>query len=378
MTSAATLAGKPVARQRGKRRTPESCPQPTALLAWYDRHRRKLPWRAPPGERADPYRVWLSEIMLQQTTVKAVAPYYARFLARWGNVRALAAAPLDDVLKTWAGLGYYARARNLHACSRAVLERHGGKFPASVAELRALPGIGDYTAAAITAIAFDLPASPVDGNIERVVARLYAITAPLPAAKPEIRRLAAGLTPQRRAGDFAQAMMDLGATLCTPKNPACALCPWNESCAAYARGDAETLPRRTPKREGALRRGAAFVARRADGMVLLRTRPAKGLLGAMTEVPTTQWRHDFDEGEAREGAPRFASMKTQKRMAWRKVTGVVRHVFTHFPLELSVYTVDVPARTPAPAEMRWVALASLSEEALPSVMRKVLALTLGE
>jgi len=370
----ATVAAKPLARQRGKRRTAQSCPQPTALLAWYDRHRRKLPWRALPGQkRADPYRVWLSEIMLQQTTVKAVAPYYARFLARWDDVRALAAAPLDDVLKTWAGLGYYARARNLHACARAVVERHGGKFPASEAELRALPGIGDYTAAAIAAIAFDLPASPVDGNIERVIARLYAIATPLPAAKPEIRRLAGGLTPQRRAGDFAQAMMDLGSTLCSPKNPACVLCPWNDACAAHARGEAETLPRRTPKREGALRRGAAFVARRADGMVLVRTRPAKGLLGAMTEVPTTQWLQDFAEGDALDGAPRFAAMKTRKPIAWRRVAGMVRHVFTHFPLELSVYTADVPARTPAPSGTRWVAFASLNDEALPSVMRKVVA-----
>jgi A/G-specific adenine glycosylase len=369
----ATVSGKPVARQRGKRRTPESCPQPTALLAWYDRHRRKLPWRAPPGERADPYRVWLSEIMLQQTTVKAVAPYYARFLARWDDVRVLAAAPLDDVLKTWAGLGYYARARNLHACSRAVVERHGGKFPVSEAELRALPGIGDYTAAAIVAIAYDLPATPVDGNVERVIARLYAVTTPLPAAKPEIRRLASGLTPRHRAGDFAQAMMDLGSTLCTPKNPACALCPWNDACAAYARGDAETLPRRTPKREGALRRGAAFVVRRADGMVLVRTRPAKGLLGAMTEVPTTEWAQDFAEGKALKGAPLFSSKKTPKQVAWRKKAGVVRHVFTHFPLELSVYTADVPARTLAPAGMRWVALASLHGEALPSLMCKVVA-----
>jgi A/G-specific adenine glycosylase len=343
------------------------------LLAWYDRHRRKLPWRAPPGQRADPYRVWLSEIMLQQTTVKAVAPYYARFLTRWGNVRALAAAPLDDVLKTWAGLGYYARARNLHACARAVVERHGGEFPSGIAELRALPGIGDYTAAAIAAIAYDFPATPVDGNVERVVARLYAIATPLPAAKPEIRRLASGLTPQRRAGDFAQAMMDLGSTLCTPKNPACALCPWNDSCAAYGRGEAETLPRRTPKREGALRRGAAFVARRADDMVLVRTRPAKGLLGAMTEVPTTEWLQDFAEADALEGAPRFAVAKSRKRIAWRRIAGLVRHVFTHFPLELSVYTADVPAHTPAPAGARWVALASLSGEALPSVMRKVVA-----
>jgi A/G-specific adenine glycosylase len=374
MTSAATVAAKPGARQRGERRTPQSCPQPTVLLAWYDRHRRKLPWRAPPGQRTDPYRVWLSEIMLQQTTVKAVAPYYARFLARWDDVGALAAAPLDDVLRSWAGLGYYARARNLHACARAVVERHGGKFPASEPELRALPGIGDYTAAAIAAIAYDLPASPVDGNIERVIARLYAITAPLPAAKPEIRRLAGGLTPQHRAGDFAQAMMDLGSTICTPKTPACALCPWNESCAAYAQSEAELYPYRTPKREGALRRGAAFVVRRADGFLLVRTRPAKGLLGAMTEVPTTQWHHDFDEGKARTSAPRFASTKKmQKRIAWRKVAGVVRHVFTHFPLELAVYAADVPARTPAPAGTRWVALASLAGEALPSVMRKVVA-----
>jgi A/G-specific adenine glycosylase len=373
MTSAATVAGKPVARQRGKRRTAQSCPQPTALLAWYDRHRRKLPWRAPPGERAEPYRVWLSEIMLQQTTVKAVVPYYARFLARWDDVGALAAAPLDDVLKAWAGLGYYARARNLHACARAVVEGHGGTFPAREAELRALPGIGDYTAAAIAAIAYDLPATAVDGNVERVVTRLYAVETPLPAAKPEIRRLAAGLTPQHRAGDFAQAMMDLGATICTPKNPACALCPWNESCAAYAHGEAALFPYRTAKREGALRRGAAFVARRADGMVLVRTRPAKGLLGAMTEVPTTDWQHDFDEGKARAGAPRFVSTKMQKRIAWRKIAGVVRHVFTHFPLELSVYAADIPARTPAPTGTRWVALAALAGEALPSVMRKVVA-----
>src|SRR3984957_13802771 len=332
-----TVAAKRAQRQRSERAAPALSPQPTALLAWYDRHRRRLPWRAPPGSRPDPYRVWLSEIMLQQTTVKTVAPYYVRFLERWSDVHALAAAPLDDVLKAWAGLGYYARARNLHACAQAVVERHAGEFPASEELLRALPGVGAYTAAAVASIAFDMPATPVDGNIERVIARLYAIETPLPAAKPEINRLARGLTPQKRAGDFAQAMMDLGATICSPKTPACALCPWNDACAAYARGDAETLPRRTPKREGALRRGAAFVARRADGMVLVRTRPAKGLLGAMTEVPTTQWHHDFDEDKARTGAPRFASSKMQKRVAWRKVAGVVRHVFTHFPLELSVY-----------------------------------------
>ena len=371
------VAAKSVGRQRVQRRTANSFPQPTALLAWYDRHHRALPWRVPPGARPDPYRVWLSEIMLQQTTVKAVAPYYARFLARWGDVQALASAPLEEILKAWAGLGYYARARNLHACARAVVERHGGEFPASETALHALPGIGPYTAAAIAAIAFDAPASPVDGNIERVIARLFAVAEPLPAAKPELRRRASELTPPRRAGDFAQAMMDLGATICTPKKPACALCPWNESCAAHKRGDAETFPRRVPKRQGALRRGAAFVARRADGFLLLRTRPAKGLLGAMTEVPTTEWVRDFDENKVLDGAPRFALAKPRRRIAWRRIAGVVRHVFTHFPLELTVYAAEFPARTPAPTGMRWVALADLAGEALPSIMRKVVAHALG-
>jgi A/G-specific adenine glycosylase len=366
-----TVAAKAVRQQRGKSRAAPSSPEPTALLDWYDRHRRVLPWRAPPGKRGDPYRVWLSEIMLQQTTVKAVGPYYARFLARWPDVRSLAAAPLEDVLKAWAGLGYYARARNLHACARAVVDRHDGTFPHSEAELRALPGIGVYTAAAIAAIAFDTRASPVDGNIERVIARLYAIDTPLPAAKPEIFRLASALTPERRAGDFAQAMMDLGATICSPKRPACALCPWNESCAAHARGDAETLPRRLPKREGTLRRGAAFVARRADDFLLVRTRPAKGLLGGMTEVPTTEWTQNFDGDSALDDAPRFSN--DGKSVAWRRVAGVVQHTFTHFPLELTVYSAEVPANSRAPTGTRWTALADIGGEALPSLMRKVVA-----
>jgi len=366
-----TLAAKAVGKQRAKSRAAVSSPQPTDLLAWYDRHRRVLPWRAPPGRRADPYRVWLSEIMLQQTTVKAVAPYYAKFLERWPDLPALAAAPLDDVLKAWAGLGYYARARNLHACARAVGERHGGKIPATEALLRELPGIGPYTAAAIAAIAFDECTSPVDGNIERVIARLYALETPLPAVKPEISRLARALTPPQCAGDFAQAMMDLGATICTPKSPACILCPWNDSCAAYARGDAETFPRRLPKREGDLRRGAAFVVQRADGFVLVRTRPEKGLLGGMTEVPTTEWSKDFDGSTATKGAPRFASMR--KPLAWQKTLGVVRHVFTHFPLELIVYVSEVPARTAVPKGTRWVKISELGGEALPSLMRKVIA-----
>jgi A/G-specific adenine glycosylase len=375
-----TVAAKAPGRQRAKAAAADSIPQPAALLAWFDRHGRTLPWRAKGGERPDPYRVWLSEIMLQQTTVRSVAPYYARFLTRWCDVRALAAAPLDDILKAWAGLGYYARARNLHACARAVVERHGGEFPAGEAALRALPGIGEYTAAAIAAIAFDAPASPVDGNIERVVARFFAVADPLPGAKAELRRLARELFPQLRAGDFAQALMDLGATICTPKKPACAVCPWSENCRARARGDADTFPRRAPKREGALRRGAAFVARRADGYVLVRTRPPRGLLGGMTEVPTTEWSKDFDEKHALGATPWFRSAHSggEREIFWRPLAGKVRHVFTHFPLELTVYVAEVPANARAPQRTRWIATAEIGGEALPSLMRKVLAHALGE
>jgi A/G-specific adenine glycosylase len=311
--------------------------------------------------------VWLSEIMLQQTTVKTVGPYFARFLSRWPDVGALAAAPLDDVLRLWAGLGYYARARNLHACARAVQERGG--FPRTQDELTALPGIGRYTAAAIASIAFDAKAVPVDGNVERVVTRLFAIEEALPAAKPEIHRLAQTLAPATRAGDFAQALMDLGATICTPVKPACALCPWMDDCTARRRGDPQTFPRKARKREGKLRRGAAFVAVRADGCVLLRSRPPKGLLGGMTEVPTTEWSHDFDGGDATKHSPRF-SQTTSK---WRRLPGLVRHVFTHFPLELVVYAADVPSGTRAPDGANWVAIEALPNVALPTVMRKVLA-----
>ena len=335
------------------------------MLAWYDRHARVLPWRARKGARTAPYRVWLSEIMLQQTTVKAVAPYYARFLDKWPTVGALAAAALDDVLRAWAGLGYYARARNLHACAQAVVERHAGVFPDTLEDLRALPGIGDYTAAAIAAIAFDRPAVPVDGNVERVVTRLFAIEEELPAAKPRIKDLAASLLPPHRAGDFAQALMDLGATICTPKRPACVLCPWSDACLARTRGEQERYPRKAPKREGRLRRGAAFVVLRADGSVLLRTRPDKGLLAKMTEVPGSAWTSDFDAADAEDAAPLPAK--------WRRLPGVVRHVFTHFPLELIVFTAQVPRATKPPKGARWVRLAEAADEALPNVMRKVLA-----
>ncbi|HET7850572.1 MAG TPA: A/G-specific adenine glycosylase [Pseudolabrys sp.] len=343
----------------------KAAPEPGELLTWYDRHRRVLPWRARRGETPDPYRVWLSEIMLQQTTVKTVAPYYARFITKWPTVGALAKAKPDDVLRVWAGLGYYARARNLHACAKEIAKRGG--FPRGEADLRALPGIGGYTAAAVAAIAFDAPAVPVDGNVERVITRLFAIEDKLPASKPRIKEHARSLLPPRRSGDFAQALMDLGATLCSPKRPACALCPWNESCLAFARGDQESFPRKAPRRDGRLRRGAAFVVVRSDGEVLLRTRAEKGLLGAMTEVPNSDWTHDFDASEALDFAPKFRAAK------WRKLPGTVTHTFTHFPLELVVYKAEVPKNAKAPEGARWVPIENIAGEALPTVMRKVLA-----
>jgi A/G-specific adenine glycosylase len=368
-----TVTAKRPKRQRRKRPPAHAFPNSVTLLAWYDRHRRKLLWRAAPGEAADPYHVWLSEIMLQQTTTKAVAPYFAKFLARWKDVQALAAAPLSEVLSAWAGLGYYARARNLHACARVVVERHDGRFPQNENALRELPGIGSYTAAAIAAIAFNAPATPVDGNVERVVARLFAVSAPLPQAKTELQRLARTLTPARRPGDFAQAMMDLGATICTPKRPACGLCPWMESCAGYRSGNPALFPLRKPKREGLPRRGAAFVALREDGFLLVRTRPTNGLLGGMTEVPTSDWSADFEETNASEGAPRFHAIARSGACQWHRVPAPVRHVFTHFPLELSVYWAKISAAAPAPAGTRWIECGKIAQEALPSLMRKVVA-----
>jgi A/G-specific adenine glycosylase len=359
--------------------------RPALLLAWYDRHRRKLPWRPLSGGRADPYAVWLSEIMLQQTGVKTVGPYFEKFLARWPDVEALGRASLDDVLRMWAGLGYYSRARNLHACAVAVLRDHGGAFPDTEEGLRALPGIGPYTASAIAAIAFGRRTMPVDGNIERVVSRLFAVEEPLPQAKPLIQQLATTLLGEARAGDLesgagdvesragdsAQALMDLGSSICTPKKPACALCPLDDGCAARARGDQETFPRKAQKKSGELRRGAAFVVRRGDEL-LVRTRPEKGLLGGMTEVPGSNWAAAQDDEAARKQAP---ALKGVAR--WHRKAGVVSHVFTHFPLQLVVYVADAPARARAPEGMRWVPIATLADEALPNVMRKVIAHGLG-
>jgi A/G-specific adenine glycosylase len=344
-----------------------SADRPALLLDWYDRHRRRLPWRPPAGERADPYRVWLSEIMLQQTGVKTVGPYFEKFLARWPDVAALGSASQDDVLRMWAGLGYYSRARNLHACAVAVLRDHGGVFPDTEAGLRQLPGIGPYTAAAIGAIAFDIRTMPVDGNIERVVSRLFAVEEPLPQAKPRIQELAATLLGPSRAGDSAQALMDLGSSICTPKKPACALCPLNEDCAARSRGDQEIFPRKAPKKAGTLRRGAAFIVTRGDEL-LVRTRAEKGLLGGMTEVPGSEWLAGQDDKAALQQAP---ALKGVAR--WHRKAGVVTHVFTHFPLELVIYTAKLAARSRAPDGMRWVPIATLAGEALPNVMRKAIA-----
>jgi A/G-specific adenine glycosylase len=370
-----SLSGAAVRRKKASDADRDQAPgRPARLLDWYDRHRRRLPWRPLPGEQADPYRVWLSEIMLQQTGVKTVGPYFEKFLARWPGIDALGRASLDDVLRMWAGLGYYSRARNLHACAVAVLRDHGGAFPDTEQGLQALPGIGPYTAAAIAAIAFGRRTMPVDGNIERVVSRLFAVEEPLPQAKPLIKQLATTLLGESRAGDVksragdsAQALMDLGSSICTPKKPACALCPLNDGCAARSRGDQETYPRKAAKKTGALRRGAAFVVTRGDEL-LVRTRVEKGLLGGMTEVPGSSWLAAQDDKTALKQAPMLAGMAR-----WHRKAGIVTHVFTHFPLELVVYTAKVPARARAPAGMRWVPVSTLRDEALPNVMRKVIA-----
>jgi A/G-specific adenine glycosylase len=336
-------------------------PAAESLLHWYDRHRRRLPWRAEQGEAQDPYRVWLSEIMLQQTTVTAVMPYFERFLRQFPTVSALAASPLDAVLAAWAGLGYYARARNLHACARAVVA--AGGFPIDIAGLRALPGIGVYTATALRAIAFNLPGVPVDGNVERVAARLFAVAEPLPAAKPALRALAdrLGSDPDAiaRPGDFAQALFDLGATVCTSAAPACAVCPWMANCAARRQGIAADLPTRAAKKQRPLRRGVHFWLEDADGRVLLRRRPETGLLGGMAELPGTVWReHHWPHEEAIAQAPMQAK--------WH-AAGQVRHGFTHLELVIDLFAARVERIT---AEGFLHPITELAEAALPSVMRK--------
>ncbi len=329
------------------------------LLDWYDSHHRTMPWRIPPaarrsGTKPDPYRIWLSEVMLQQTTVAAVRDYFTRFTAKWPSVADLAAAPDTDVMAEWAGLGYYARARNLLACARAVMRDHGGIFPATYQSLLTLPGIGPYTAAAIAAIAHDEPATVVDGNVERVISRLRLVTTPLPAAKPELTRLAAELTPQERAGDYAQAIMDLGATICTPRNPACGLCPWRGPCAAQAAGVQADLPAKSPKAAKPTRTGTVWIARDLNGAWLTERRPERGLLGGTLGFPGSDW----------DGAGGPAPATADWRMA-----GQVRHTFTHFHLILSVETARLPAGT-NPARGEWIPAASFRPADLPTLMRK--------
>ena len=343
---------------------PESPPLPAdptalsdSLLVWYDRHARVMPWRVSPQDRAvgvrpDPYRVWLSEVMLQQTTVAAVRDYFNRFTTRWPTVTALAAAEDAEVMAEWAGLGYYARARNLLRCARAVASQHGGRFPATRDGLLTLPGIGPYTAAAVAAIAFDEPATVVDGNVERVMSRLFLVETPLPAAKPALTALAARLTPTLRPGDHAQAVMDLGATICTPRKPACSLCPWSAACAARASGVQDSLPRKSPKSAKPMRQGTLWLGHR-DGAWLMETRPDKGLLGGTLGFPGDAW-----DGA---GGPVPASA------SWQPV-GEVRHTFTHFHLVLTV--LYAPLGSEAPARGHW---ARPAPNDLPTVMRKALA-----
>jgi A/G-specific adenine glycosylase len=352
------------------KKTAQRTPDPQLLLRWYDKAARTLPWRVPPGSptAADPYRVWLSEIMLQQTTVAAVVAYFNRFTTDYPSVTALAAAPLDDILTRWAGLGYYARARNLHKCAGVIAAQHDGQFPANEAALLALPGIGPYTAAAIASIAFGVRAVVVDGNVERVISRLYRVQKPLPAGKPEIRAHTDALTPQTRCGDFAQAMMDLGATICTPTSPKCSACPWAEVCAAHGAGDAASYPRKAPKAVRPTRYGLAFWLE-ADGHVWLRRRPPKGLLGGMTEIASSDWRSDYDYETALAAAPLPAK--------WQRLTGRAVHVFTHFQLELDVVRAVLPRKINIDHGF-WHPIDALGDAGLPTALRKVADLVIAD
>ncbi|TDT73068.1 A/G-specific DNA-adenine glycosylase [Litoreibacter halocynthiae] len=331
-----------------------------SLLAWYDQHARDMPWRVAPHDRArgvmpDPYRIWLSEVMLQQTTVAAVKDYFVKFTNLWPTVDDLAAADDPEVMAAWAGLGYYARARNLLKCARVVATEHGGVFPSSRESLQALPGIGPYTSAAIASIAFDLPETVLDGNVERVMARIHAVETPLPTAKPELMDLAQALTPRERAGDYAQSVMDLGATICTPKKPACGICPWRDGCEGRAAGIAPELPRKIAKKAKPTRRGVAYVLRNSKGDWLLETRPNKGLLGGMLGWPGSDWTEEPIP------APPIQT-------SWEPAGVDVRHTFTHFHLILNVMTAR--ADTP-PDKGVFIPHLSFRPSDLPTVMRKV-------
>lgn len=341
------------------------------LLAWYDRHARRLPWRIPPaqskaGERQDPYKVWLSEIMLQQTTVAAVIPYFEAFTARWLTIDELAAAGDDDVRSAWAGLGYYRRAANLHACARAVSADHQGRFPPTAAQLKTLPGVGDYTSAAIAAIAFGEAVAVVDGNVERVFTRLFRLATPMPKVKRAVMEKVEGIVPLQRPGDFAQATMDLGATICTPKTPTCSLCPWKENCAAFRAGDMDSFPVKAPKKAKPRRFGSALVQiRSSDGAVWCQTRPDGGLLPNMTQVPTSDWVQAPGQPDLADPYPGAQHL------------GAIEHVFTHFALTLQVYRQTVEEMPDGRAGW-WSPPDRLAQEAWPTVMVKALKLALPE
>jgi A/G-specific adenine glycosylase len=328
-------------------------------LAWWDRSRRSLAWRAEPGEAPDPYRVWLSEVLLQQTTAQAATPYYQAFIAKWPSVEDLAAASTENVMSAFAGLGYYSRARNLHACAKEIA-RQGGIFPSEEAELRALPGVGAYTAAAIAAIAFGRQTTPVDGNIARILSRLLALEKPIARARAELATAARSLAPGRRAGDFAQALMDIGATVCRPRNPACGLCPLAQDCAAFQAGVSEAYPRRAEAKARPRRQGAVFFARRSDGAFLARRRPPHGLLASTLELPGTLWTAE-GPGEAVHGAAPVVAH-------WRRLSGEVEQVFTHFALKLTVYAAEFEGG--APAGCCWVGSDAVGEAGFSSMMRK--------
>lgn len=340
------------------------------LLGWYDENAREMPWRVSPQDRfagiaPDPYAVWMSEIMLQQTTVVTVKDYFRRFIHRWPTVHDLASARDADVMGEWAGLGYYARARNLLKCARAVVDQHDGAFPADHDALLKLPGIGPYTAAAVSSIAFDLPQAVLDGNVERVMARLYDHHTPLPQAKPQLMKYAQALTPRTRSGDYAQAVMDLGATICTPKSPACGICPWQTPCAARKAGTMAELPKKTPKKAKPTRHGTVYLGRRSDGAWLVETRPDKGLLGGMMCWPGSEW-VDTTLPHPDSTAPATGN--------WEEQEGEVRHTFTHFHLILRIIAAELPFET-TPKRGEFKPQNEFRPSDLPTVMRKAFDLT---
>jgi A/G-specific adenine glycosylase len=336
-------------------------------LGWWDRNRRSLAWRVEPGETPDPYRVWLSEVLLQQTTAQAATPYYQAFIAKWPRVEDLAAAPVEAVMSAFAGLGYYSRARNLHACAKEIARR-GGRFPSEEADLRALPGVGAYTAAAIAAIAFGRPTAPVDGNIARVLARLLALEEPMARARSEIAAAARALAPSQRAGDFAQALMDVGATLCRPRNPDCGSCPLAQDCSAFRAGTPEAYPRRAEAKARPRRQGAVFFARRSDGAFLARRRPPHGLLASTIELPGTPWTSKAPDGGLVGAAPVVAR--------WRRLPGKVEQVFTHFALRLTVYAAEFEGGSPAGCF--WIKPDAVGAAGFSAMMRKAVEHALAQ